>query len=287
MAQTVVVTGSSGLLGRHVVAGFAQAGWTVHGIDCVQAGDGNGTVADLRDLQTVLSVIGPADCLVHAAAIPRPTGVAPKTVFDTNVQLTYNIIEAAERHRIGRIVYASSFSVLGLPFAPTPVELRYLPVDEAHPVAPQDVYALSKWLGEEMLDAYVRRSGRTVVSLRLPWIHTADSFVAQVLPRRDTPDARLDLWAYIDAEDAADAFIAAARADITGHERLFVAAPDTYSEEETGQLLAKYMADVPCKRPLQGFDGLIDISRARSALGFAPSRSWRQYAAGISQDGAS
>ncbi len=276
----VIVTGSAGLLGRHVASAFAAAGWSVRGIDQTPHEAGAGidvAVADLTIPEAAREAIGDADCLVHCAAIPRPTGSPPKTVFDTNIALMYNAISAAEAYGIKRFVYASSFSVLGLPFAPMPVQISWLPVDERHPVAPQDMYALSKWLGEEMLDAWVRRTRTTAVSLRLPWVQTAASFAREVGPRRRSSDAALDLFAYVDAHDAADAFVAAARADIEGHERLFVCAADTYSEAPTASLVATHMPDVQLRLPLAGHTGLIDSTRAEQTIGFRARRSWRDY----------
>ena len=90
-----------------------------------------------------------------------------------------------------RLVYASSMSVLGYPFFVTPIAPLYLPIDSAHPVAPQDAYALSKWLGEEVVEAAVRRRpDLTAVSLRMPWIQTAATFPRDVAGRRAAGDAR-------------------------------------------------------------------------------------------------
>lgn len=278
--QTVIVTGAAGLLGRYVAQRFATAGWNVTGIDRVAGlpgDDFNTAIVDLTDHSAALDAIRSADCLIHCAAIPRPTGVDAQTVFTTNMALMYNAIAAAEARQIPRIIYASSFSVLGLPFAPQPVEIAFLPIDESHPVAPQDVYALSKWLGEEMLDAWCRRTKMTAVSLRLPWIQTADSFPREVAPRRKTPDAALDLWAYIDAEDAADAFLAASTGLITGHERLFVTAADTYSDVQSATLIKQHMIDTHLRQPLDGHRSLIDCGKAETTLGFRARRSWRDY----------
>ena len=278
--RTAIVTGAAGLLGRHVARRFVAAGWNVTGIDRAadpSADDFDVTIVDLANHSEALDAIGAADCLVHCAAIPRPTGMDAQAVFTTNMALMYNALAAAEARRIARVVYASSFSVLGLPFAPQPVAIARLPVDEDHPIAPQDVYALSKWLGEEMLDAWCRRTTMNAVSLRLPWIQTAESFLREVVPRRETPDAALDLWAYIDAEDAADAFFVASTAPIRGHERFFVAAADSYCEIPSATLAEQYMADTQLHRPISGHDSLIDCGKAATILGFRALRSWRDY----------
>ena len=88
------------------------------------------------------------------------------------------VMQVIDRH-------ASSMSVLGFPFFETPVVPFYLPFDSAHPAAPQDAYALSKWLGEEIVATAVRRRPRlAAVSLRMPWIQTAATFAGAIVERR-------------------------------------------------------------------------------------------------------
>jgi nucleoside-diphosphate-sugar epimerase len=233
-------------------------------------------VADLRNPDVARARLADAAVIVHCAALPRPVGYASDTVFATNMALMHSAIAAAETGG-ARLLYASSYSVIGLPFAPHPPRLTALPVTEDAAARPQDVYALTKWLGEEMLAAFVRRTHGTAVSLRLPWIHTADSFRRHVLPIRDDPAARIHLWAWIDADDAAAAFVAAARAPLTGHERLFLSAPDTFSTRPTAELVAEGWPDTPLSRPLSGHESLIDSARARAVLGLARGHSWRAY----------
>ncbi len=275
-----IVTGSSGLLGRSVAAALGAAGHEVLGIDVVAppaSAAARHISADLANRGAALELVRGADVVVHAAAIPRPVGRPAGDVFSTNVEAAFNVVEACVLAGIPRLVLASSFSVLGLPFAPRPVPPLYFPVDERHPATPQDAYALSKWLSEEIVEAAVRRSDLVAASLRLPWIQTRRSFPLEVAPRRSTPDAALDLWAYIDTRDAAEAFRLAVERPLHGHARLFVAAPDTYAEASTAELVAAHYPGVPFTRPLVGNEGLLDTGAARAVLGFRPRHSWRAY----------
>jgi len=277
----VAVTGASGLLGRAVVDALMAAGHRVTGIDAVPATTEASAhiVADLRDLGDATLAFGDAEAVVHAAAIPRPGGRTARDVFDTNMALMFSAVEAAATLGIRRFVYASSFATLGFPFNLRPVDLRYLPVDEAHPVGPQDAYALSKWLGEEMVGAAVRRGAlASAVSLRMPWIQGPATFMKEVGPRRrDREGAARDLWGYVDARDAAAAFLAALAAPVGGHLRLFLSAADTYSETPTDALVRDAYTAVELRKPLAGHAAVIDCSAAAAALGFAPRHSWRQY----------
>jgi nucleoside-diphosphate-sugar epimerase len=276
----VAVTGASGLLGRAIVDALMEAGHGVTGIDAVPATTQSTAhlTADLRDLGDSILALRGAEAVIHAAAIPRPTGRTARDVFATNMALMFNAVEAAAALGIRRFVYASSFSVLGFPFNVKPVDLRYLPVDEAHPVGAQDAYAVSKWLGEEMVEAAVRRGAFSAVSLRMPWIQGPATFLKEVGPRRrDREGSGRDLWSYIDSRDAAAGFLAALTAPVTGHLRLFLSAADTYSETPTLDLIRNAYPDVELRKPLAGHASVIDISAARTALGFAARYSWRDY----------
>ena len=275
--RTVVVTGASGHLGRHVLVAFRSAGWTAQGFDTVGDPEIGVTEADLRDPAEARRLMAGASVVVHCAALPRPVGYAADDVFATNMALMHAAVSGAEEGGAGRIVYASSFSVVGLPFAPVRPRLRALPLTEEEPAAPQDVYALTKWLGEEMLEAFVRRTGRSAVSLRLPWIHTPETFVKQVLPVRDSLESALHLWSWIDARDAAEGFVAGAEAEISGHERLYLAARESFSTRASSDLARQGWPNAPVSRPLLGQESLIDAARARTVLGFEPRHRWQDY----------
>jgi len=278
----VVVTGSSGLLGRHVAAALAGAGHAVLGLDMAPPPASAGwdhVTADLTDLGPTLQLVRSADSVIHLAAIPRPTGLPGGQVFKTNMAAVYNVVEAAVLNGATRLVYASSMSVLGYPFFETPIEPTYVPFDAAHPVAPQDAYALSKWLGEEVVDAAVRRRpALSAVSLRMPWIQTAATFAREVVARRARAAlVARDLWAYLDARDAATAFVAAVERPIDRHQRLFISAADTFAETETTELVRAAYPRTVIKRALTGYETVFDLSEARAVLGFAPKFRWRDY----------
>ncbi|MCV3205263.1 NAD(P)-dependent oxidoreductase [Mesorhizobium sp. YC-39] len=274
-----IVTGSSGLLGRHVAAVLVAAGRDVTGIDAVAPDKvaWRHVTADLTDLGSTLQLVRDCDAVIHVAAIPRPTGRAGGEVFKTNIATAYNVVEAAAMAGARRFVYASSFSVFGYPFFEKTVRPPYLPVDMNHPVGAQDPYALSKWLGEEIVDAAVRRGAFSAISIRMPWIQTPETFFAGVGPRRATADSARDLWAYLDARDAGQGFLQALEWKGEGHLRVLLSAADTFMEEETGPLLRRVYPDVPLSRPIADHGAVLDIVHARETIGFEASHSWRSY----------
>ncbi|WP_210490864.1 NAD-dependent epimerase/dehydratase family protein [Microvirga antarctica] len=278
----VIVTGSSGLLGSHVATALCEAGHSVRGLDTVPPRSPSAwthITTDLRDLGTTLQLIRDVDAVAHVAGIPRPVGSAPATVFSTNMAINYSVMEAAVLNGATRFVYASSMSVLGYPFYEQPIRPSYLPLDSRHPIEAQDAYGVSKWLGEEMLDAAIRRRpGLSGVSLRMPWIQPPDGFLANVEARRARARAApRDLWGYIDARDAAAAFVASVEKPIEGHKRLFISAIDTFMPEDTLTLVEAAYPGTRLTRAISGCDTIFDLAEAREAIGFEPRHSWRDY----------
>lgn len=277
----VVVTGAAGLLGRHVAATCVVRGHEVTGIDSArQPEDSSWThlVADLTDLTATAALFKGAEAVLHCAAIPRPTGTSAAEVWRVNMSTIYNATESARLAGAGLFVYASSFSVLGYPFAQELPVPRFLPLNETHPVAPQDIYGTTKWLGEELIEALVRQNAFRAVSLRMPWIQTPESFPRDIVPRRQTTAASADLWAWLDARDAGEAFAATLGWQGTGHLRCYLSAEESYSPRPTGDLVREAFGSAPEMRAaLQGNQGLIDTSLARRELGWAPRHHWRDY----------
>lgn len=277
----VVVTGSSGLAGRFVVEHLVDHGYHVTGVDRIRPDRelAQYRLADVEDLGQVFDCLAGAEAVVHLAAIPRPGFEPDAMVFRTNVMSTYNVLEAAARLDIRRVVLASSISVLGYPFHYRAFSPQYVPIDEVHPRLPQDPYALSKVVGEELADGFVRRTGMTVISLRLAWIHTPQTFEQQLAPMHDDPAAGAsNLWSYIDTRDAAGACRLALEADLTGHEAMFVAAPDSFMPQPTAELVRQVYPDTEIRAGVEGRASPISSAKARRLLGYRAGHTWESYA---------
>jgi nucleoside-diphosphate-sugar epimerase len=276
----VVVTGGSGLAGRFVVEDLVEHGYNVSSVDIVAPPRNLARylLVDMEDFGQVCGCLAGADAVIHLAAIPRPTFHTNNVVFRTNVMTFYNVLEAAATLGIRRVVFASSVSVLGFPFFYRPLAPVYVPIDESHPALPQDPYALSKHLGEEMAQAFVRRCDMTVISLRFPWIHTPESFKEQIVPLWDDPSAGAsNLWSYIDARDAAQSCRLALHADIHGHEPFFVAAPNTFMKIPTVDLVRGCYPDAEIRPGLDGHQSLLNSAKAAQTLNYKPLYTWEAY----------
>jgi nucleoside-diphosphate-sugar epimerase len=277
----VVVTGGSGLAGRHVVADLAGHGYRVTNADRVAADPATVPyrLADLEDLGAVYGCLAGAEAVVHMAAIPRPGRETNEAVFRTNVLSTYHVLEAAATLGIRRVVLASSISVLGFPFFYRPLAPRYVPVDEEHPVLAQDPYALSKVLGEELAAGFARRAEMTTVSLRFAWIQTPATFLQQIQPLQDDPAAgAANLWSYVDARDVAQACRLALEADLQGHGAFFIAAPDSFMTAPTAELVRRYYPATVCTEAARtGSPSLISSAKAAGVLGYRAEHVWASY----------
>jgi nucleoside-diphosphate-sugar epimerase len=276
----VLVTGSSGKVGRAAVAALKAAG---HRVTCCDLSpvDGHRTVRiDCRDFGDVMGAVsgidaksGRPDAIVHLAGIPAPGLASDAATFDANVSMTYNVFSAAARLGIRRVVWASSETILGLPFDVPP---PFAPLDETTPDRPSWSYALAKQLGEAMADSFVRwTADLTIVSLRFSNVFTADDY-ASVAAIQATPDSRrFNLWGYVDADDCGEACRLAVEAPLSGHERFVIAAADNIAGRPSRELMSAYFPDVPLRSDLDGDASLLSSRRAAELLGYRPRHSWK------------
>ena len=205
----IAVTGGSGKLGRTVVRTLRNEGHEVVNLD--QAGDRDAvTRVDLTDFGQVIDAIGGVDdrhrgvdAIVHLGAIPAPGIMSDVATFHNNMLATFNVFQAARRLGITRIVYASSETVLGLPFDVPP---PYIPVDEEYPARPESIYSLVKHLEEQMAIEFVRWNPElSITALRFSNVMDPADYEAFPSYDADPMLRKWNLWGYIDARDGAQA----------------------------------------------------------------------------------
>lgn len=277
----VIVTGSAGKLGRAAVAALRNAGHKVVGLDIQGPLDAAQSLrADCTDFGEVMGALSGIDitgrvpdAVVHLAGIPMPGLATDQRSFEVNTLSTYNVFSACARLGISRIVWASSETIFGLPFKEPPASV---PLDESHADRPNWSYALSKQLGETMAENFCRWApGLSIASLRFSNVYSLEDYGP--LPAIQTKPAwrKMNLWAYVDADDAGEACRLAVEASFDGHQRLVIAADDTLMEIETSQLLADHFPGMTSTRPLMGHASLLSSDRAETVLGYRPRYSWR------------
>jgi nucleoside-diphosphate-sugar epimerase len=284
MTRRIAVTGGSGKLGRAVVRELQEHGDTVFVLDRVPSPDpGVASVQiDLTDAgQTFEALTGiedrydGIDAVVHLAAVPRPGLIANSATFDGNITSTHHVFSAARAAGIRRIVWASSETVLGLPFSREDPP-AHLPVDEEVPLRPNSSYSLAKTLEEEMARQFCRRDpGLTMIGLRFSNVMEPQDYQAFAGYQDDVTARIWNAWGYIDARDGAQAVRLALEADLTGTEVFIVANADTVMLRPSAELAAEGFPGVPLTRPVSGNETLLSIDKARRLLGFEPRHSWR------------
>lgn len=282
----VVITGAHGKVGRAATQALLDAGHDVLAVDLTRPGferraEGTASyqMADLTDAGEAYAVVRGADAVVHTAAIPEPTGNPAQVVFHTNLMATFNVLEAAVRFGVKRFVNISSETVPGFFFPERDFLPDYAPVDEEHPIHPQDPYAISKHFGEQLMDAAVRRSDIRCISLRPSWVQYEGNYEQNLGPQvRDASVLSPNLWSYIDAYDLADAIVLATESDLPGHEVFYIASPDNVGGRNFGEILNTYYGDKIELRPTARPDASgISSAKAQRMLGWSPKRSWRDY----------
>jgi len=263
----VLVTGAGGMLGAEIVAALA-------GEHEVLAHDRN--VGDLRDRAQVEPLLDGVDAVIHAAALPSPLSAAEPEVFGNNVDAAFHLLDAAGRAGVKRIVYVSSLSALGLAWSSRPVSPRFAPVTEAHPYVGDDVYGLSKLVGELVAETVSRRWGCEVISLRFPFIGSGERLQHHLdHVRRDPGADRASLWSWIHTQDAARAVIAALTARVDGYALVNVAAPDTTSLIPTAELMRMFHPSTRMDGPIGRYAVPFSLELSRTLLGFTAEHRWR------------
>jgi len=279
----VLVTGGSGKLGRAVLRDLVAHGYEVLNIDQQRLDDPicPSVMINLTDFGQVASAIlggidekgGPFDAVVHLAAIPAPGMAANAATFANNVPTTYNVFESCRLAGIRNVVFASSETVLGLPFDTPP---PYAPLDEEYYPRPQSAYSLGKLLDETMAAQFCRWDPELrMVGLRFSNVMYPEEY--QRFPAFDAdPMARKwNLWGYIDARDGAQAVRRAIEAEFKGFEAFIIANADTVMSRSNASLLAAVFPDVPQRGDIGTHTTLLSIEKARRMLGYAPQYSWR------------
>ncbi|MFK5647562.1 NAD-dependent epimerase/dehydratase family protein [Ornithinimicrobium sp. LYQ121] len=288
----IFFTGGSGKAGRHVVTHLAEQGHQVTNADLVPSG--RPAVADVRvDLtdigETYSAMAGLAtfeelelaekpgyDAVVHFAAVPAILLTSDARTYATNVLSTYNVLEAATRLGVRKVVFASSETTYGICFAQGERRPQYVPVDEDHPTVPEDSYAMSKVANEVTARSFQARTGADVYGLRINNVIEPHEYAEMFPPFLADPSLRRrNIFAYIDARDLAQMVQRCLEVDGLGYEVFNVANADMSVAATTQQVRDRFYDGVELRRPMGRDETFYSIDKARELLGYAPQHSWR------------
>jgi len=294
MTKRIMFTGGSGKAGKHVVQYLVDQGYQVLNLDTKPLDNPavRTLITDITDSGQVFNALSsymglhefdpslrpqPVDAVVHFAAIPRIMITPDNEVFRINAMGTYNVIEAAAKLGIKKVIIASSETTYGLVFANEPRDPVHFPLEEDYPVDPMDSYALSKVVNEKTAQAFALRTGMDIYALRIGNVIEPNEY--ELFPKwfADPGFRKRITWSYIDARDLGQITKLAIEKDGLGFEIFNAANDETSSDLPTAELLERFYPGVPVKRELGEFEGLLSNRKAREVLGFKEEHSWRKY----------
>ena len=296
-AKRIIFTGGTGKAGRHAVPHLLAKGYAILNVDLkpLDLPGVNTLVADITDsgqtfnaLTTHFGFAGfnegkppsAPDAVVHFAAIPRVLIEPDNRTFDVNVIGTYNVIEAAMKLGVRKVVIASSETTYGVCFAEGDKDFHSFPLEEDYDVDPMDSYGLSKVVNEKTARAFAMRYEADIYALRIGNViepHEYDRFAAFIA---DPPSRKRNAWSYIDARDLGEIVHLCLEKSGLGFQ-VFNAVNDTITADlPTKDFLARYCPGVKITRPLGEYEAPLSNRKTREVLGFKEAHNWRQYAPG-------
>lgn len=282
----VAVTGGSGRLGRFVVDELAgRAEVTVVDIRLPVQKDVAFVDSSVLDFEGLKRAFAGHDAVIHLAAIPNPRTAPADITFNTNVQGTWNVLQAAEDAGVARVAVASSDAATGLHYNPPDWDPQYLPVDESHPLRPIEFYSLSKEVTEVMCRCYAVRGKMSVIVIRPT--HIVFELEWPELEARGADPQNYHFWAYVEPEDVAQAFRRSLElGKNVRHDTFFIAAADSLAARPTQEMMrARIGRDLPVKNAAvfdkDPYASIFDISHAREILGYEPKSDWRKLYAKV------
>ena len=255
----ILVTGADGFIGSHVVETLVKSGHEVRAFVLYNSFNSWGWLdeseqsirdsidvfaGDIRDPHGVDKAVEKQDVVLNLAAlIAIPYSYhSPDTYIDTNIKGTLNILQAARRHNVKRVVQTSTSEVYGT--------AQYIPIDEVHPLHPQSPYAATKVGADQLALSFhasfdvpvgilrpfntygPRQSARAVIPTIISQLANKSKVkLGSLLPTRD--------FSFV--QDTANGFLAAAQSDAIVGQTINLGSGFEISIKETAETIAKLM----------------------------------------------
>lgn len=182
---SIIVTGGSGFLGRHLIRALITAGHRVKNIDLKENPEYPTTIADVRNTARMKTEIINADVVFHLASLIEAGESVknPAKFIDYNINGTLSVLEAMRHNNIKTFLFSSSAAIYGEP--------KNIPIKEDDPTMPISPYGMTKLAMEGLLSSYVKAHGFTGAALRyfnlygpeehhIPETHAIPRFIEQI-----------------------------------------------------------------------------------------------------------
>ena len=289
----ILFTGGSGKAGKHSINYLLDQGHSVLNLDKVYLDHPKVSTrfADISDAGQVFDVmqsyanyseladgtgVPSFDAVVHFAAIPRLLMTSDNECFRINTMGTYNVIDAAIKMGVPKIIFASSETTYGICFANGEVKPEYLPIDEEHPTIPEDSYAMSKVVNEATAKSFQRRSNVDIYGLRINNVIEPHEYSEKFPAFMENPDLRKrNIFSYIDARDLGQMVEKCLQKNGLGFQIFNVSNNNHSVNLSSEELMKLYYEDVPLKQndiP----DSFYSNEKAKRLLGFKPMFDWNE-----------
>ena len=293
----IFVTGGSGKAGKHLIQYLLEKGYSVvnadlvplvmNGVDNINlditdsgqvfnALSGYANIPELKSGEGLKSF----KAVVHLAAIPRILVKPDNETFRINTLGTYNVMEAATKLGIKKIIFASSETTYGFCFAQGNPIPKWLPIEEDYETSPTDSYGLSKVLNEKTGEAFQKRTGIDIYALRIGNIIEPDEY-HRFEEFCKNPSIRLrNLFNYIDARDLAQAIELCIKKDGLGYEVFNVTHNINSVSLTTEEIIKQFFPNVKMRRDMEKYESILSSKKIRDVLGFNPAHDWKKYLKG-------
>ena len=291
----IFFTGGSGKAGRHVISYLLKQGHRVLNVDLVPLNlpGVDNLIADITDsgqmFNAMSSYVGldeleisngilKFDAVVHFAAVPRILIKPDNETFRVNAIGTYNVIEAAVKLGIKKIIIASSETTYGICFADGVTDPKELPLEEDYAVDPMDSYGLSKVVNEKTAQSFQLRSGFDIYALRIGNVIEPHEY-QELFPHyfRNPEVRRRNAFCYIDARDLGQIVDLCIQHNELGFQIFNAGNDENGAVLSNKQLIERFFPNVPVKRELSENEALFSNQKIREVLGFKEQHSWRNY----------
>lgn len=293
--KRIFFTGGTGKAGKHVIPYLLERGHKVLNVDLIPFNHPrvNNLTADITDSGQIFNAMSsytnleelesgegvqPFDAVVHFAAVPRILIRSDNETFRVNTIGTYNVIEAAVKLGIKKIIIASSETTYGICFSDGKTDPHSLPLEEDYDVDPMDSYGLSKVVNEKTARSFQRRSGFDIYALRIGNVIEPHEY-AELFPHffKKPETRRRNAFCYIDARDLGQIVDLCLQKNDLGYQVFNAGNDDNGAIIPTKELVEQFFPNVPITRELGKHEALFSNRKIREVLGFKEQHNWRKY----------
>jgi UDP-glucose 4-epimerase len=294
MTKRIIFTGGTGKAGRHAVSHLLAKGYSILNVDLkpLDQPGVNTLITDVTDSGQVFNALTThfgldrytdgappkaPDAVVHFAAIPRVMIEPDNKTYEVNVMSTYNVLEAAMKLGVRKVIFASSETTYGVCFAEGDKDYHSFPLEEDYDSDPMDSYGVSKVVNERTARAFAMRYGADIYALRIGNVIEPHEYVNFPGYLDDPMCRKRNAWSYIDARDLGEIVHLCLQKDGLGYQ-VFNAVNDTITADlPTPEFLAKYCPNTPITRPMGAHEAPLSNRKIREVLGFKEAHPWRNY----------